>query len=445
MCVVRARISSTLAQPEDHASEDASSCTGAASGGPDLGGAEIPPAVVARYQPAGGLVYASPNKNPRGIVRAFGYYEFFAGGGMARLGLGRRWTCLFANDNDPKKAAAYRNNFKDSEPHLAVQDVGEVETDDLIGRPTLAWASFPCQDLSLAGNYEGIRGARSGVFWPFWKLMLGLQREGRQPPLIVLENVVGLLTSNRGKDFKELIGRVTAAGYRAGALVIDAAYFLPQSRPRLFIVCAQGEIPQRLLSSHAGLPWHPRALSEAVHSWPAGLRESWAWWRLPASPAHGTSLDDVIEDEPSDVEWHTAAETARLLSMMTDVNREKVENVQMSGCRMVGAVYKRTRQGIQRAEVRFDGMSGCLRTPAGGSSRQTIIVVEGKRVRSRLISGRELARLMGVPDSYVLPKKYNEAYHLMGDGLAVPAVSWLEAHLLHPLARAVQEELAEAA
>ncbi len=105
---------------------------------------------------------------------------------------------------------------------------------------------------------------------------------------------------------------------------------------------------------------------------------------------------------------------------------------------MVGTVYRRTRynsagEKLQRAEARFDGVAGCLRTPAGGSSRQFVLIVEKNRVRSRLISARETARLMGLPDSYVLPGKYNEAYHLTGDGVVVPAVRRLAAHVLEPL------------
>jgi len=88
---------------------------------------------------------------------------------------------------------------------------------------------------------------------------------------------------------------------------------------------------------------------------------------------------------------------------------------------------------VQRAEIRFDDVAGCLRTPAGGSSRQVIMVVEGKRIRSRLLSPREAARLMGLPDSYLLPKNYNAAYHLAGDGVAVPVVRHLAQHLLEPL------------
>jgi DNA (cytosine-5)-methyltransferase 1 len=62
-----------------------------------------------------------------------------------------------------------------------------------------------------------------------------------------------------------------------------------------------------------------------------------------------------------------------------------------------------------------------------------VIIVEGKRIQSRLLTVREAARLMGVPDSYSIPDNYNDGYHVFGDGLAVPAVSFLREHLLDML------------
>ncbi len=76
------------------------------------------------------------------------FYEFFAGGGMARAGLAG-WECLFANDIDPKKARAYTANWGDKEFRLG--DIHDLKSADLPGHANLAWASFPCQDLSLAG------------------------------------------------------------------------------------------------------------------------------------------------------------------------------------------------------------------------------------------------------------------------------------------------------
>lgn len=129
---------------------------------------------------------------------------------------------------------------------------------------------------------------------------------------------------------------------------------------------------------------------------------------------------------------------------MSSVNLAKVEHARKLGRQVVGAIYRRTRPDVagrstQRAEVRFDDIAGCLRTPTGGSSRQTILLVEGDRVRSRLLSPREAARLMGLPDSYRLPSNYNAAYHITGDGVVVPVVEHLARTLLTPLATSAAE------
>jgi DNA (cytosine-5)-methyltransferase 1 len=170
------------------------------------------------------------------------------------------------------------------------------------------------------------------------------------------------------------------------------------------------------------------------------VQEDWIWWNTLAPKKRNTTFADLIEDEPN-VAWHTPAETAKLLAMMSDVNRAKLDKAKRMGRRMVGAVYKRTRRDevgrkVQRAEIRFDDIAGCLRTPGGGSSRQVIVLIDGKNVRSRLISPRETARLMGLSDSYQLPENYNEAYHLTGDGVAVPVVGYLADSIFEPLLRA---------
>jgi DNA (cytosine-5)-methyltransferase 1 len=372
------------------------------------------------------------------------FYEFFAGGGMARAGLGPNWRCAFANDSSPSKAAVYRANWGSGD--LTLGDIAAVTTAQLPGCASLAWASFPCQDLSLAGAYAGLgelgAGAltRSGTFWHFWSLMKGLVQERRPPRIIVLENVYGALTSRGGADFVAICDALTGAGYRFGAVVIDAALFLPQSRPRLFIigVMSDGQLPSDLASS-GPTDWHPPALTRAHSQMSPVAKERWVWWHLPAVPVRVAQLSDVIEDDVKGVVWHTDAETERLVGMMSVGNREKIEKAKRAGGQQVGAVYIRTRRdetGLkrQRAEVRFDGLAGCLRTPGGGSSRQTLIFVESDRVRSRLLSAREAARLMGLPDTYAMPERYNDAYHLAGDGVCVAVVRFLSMSLLERLA-----------
>jgi DNA (cytosine-5)-methyltransferase 1 len=277
--------------------------------------------------------------------------------------------------------------------------------------------------------------------------MKALGKEGRAPRVVALENVCGALTSHGGKDFEKICAALSEEGYRFGALVIDAALFVPQSRPRLFIVAVRGhvELPAALLAE-GPTEFHPRALGDAFLRLPAKPRGDWLWWSLPAPAQRNTMLASVVEAEPRDVKWHAREKTQALVEKMSDVHLAKITAARASGERIVGALYRRTRYAegakLQRAEARFDGLAGCLRTPAGGSSRQFLMVLEGKRIRSRLISARETARLMGLPDDYILPTRYNDAYHLTGDGVVAPVVRHLAEHLFEPLLRAARRRKA---
>lgn len=367
------------------------------------------------------------------------FYEFFAGGGMARAGLGAGWTCLFANDFDHKKGLTYQTNWG-TDGELLVGDVRTVTASQLSGYADLVWGSFPCQDLSLAGGGAGLKGERSGTFYPFWDVITGLIENNRAPKLVAIENVCGTLTSHGGKDFQAICRTFADAGYRYGPLIINASLFRPQSRPRLFVIGVRQNlaIDPSLHSPGPVDPFHTRGLRRAVEGVSARYREKMLWWNLPTPPRRKITFADIVEENPTSVDWHSPAETRQILAKMSAVNLAKVEAAKRSGRRMVGGVYKRTRYDengvkVQRAEVRFDDVAGCLRTPAGGSSRQTIMVVDGNKIRSRLISSRETARLMGLDDGYKLPRNYNEAYHLTGDGVVVDVVRHLAQYLFEPL------------
>jgi DNA (cytosine-5)-methyltransferase 1 len=368
------------------------------------------------------------------------FYEFFAGGGMVRAALGGQWKCVFANDFDLKKGQTYRANWGDEE--LRTKDIREISISELPRSPDLIWASFPCQDLSLAGGGAGLEGNRSGTFWPLWNLVRQIRTRDVAPPIIALENVCGTLTSHGGKDFKAIIEAFADINYDVGAVVVDAELFLPQSRPRLFVIGVPSESRDRtfeLFGEDEAL-WHPPSLRRAYASLPVKLRDRWIWWNIPVPNHRNQSIADILEHDPKDVSWNTAEETLRIVDMMSPLNKRKLEKARAQKSTVVGTFYRRTRteggEPVQRVEVRFDGVAGCLRTPAGGSSRQSVLIVKGNKVRSRLLSARETARLMGLDDSYKLPSKYNEAYHLTGDGVAVPAVKHISDHVLLPLAKA---------
>ena len=367
-----------------------------------------------------------------------GFYEFFAGGGMVRAGLGDGWRCLFANDFDPAKAETYRANW--GETGFRLGDIAQLTTADLPATADLMWGSFPCQDLSLAGAGAGLGGKRSGTFHAFWDLARALSAEGRGPAIVAVENVCGALTSRGGRDFEVVCRTYLEAGYRCGALVINADRFLPQSRPRLFVIGVREDLgiaPGLTTAGGPEEPFHTGAVRRAVERLPDDLRGRMVWWRMPPPVGRPADLAAVIERDPVGMRWHTLEQTARLLALMSPVNRAKVEQARMAGGRVVGGLYRRTRRDaegrrVQRAEVRFD-LAGCLRTPAGGSSRQTVLVVEDGQVRSRLMSARETARLMGLPEDYRLPASHSAACHLTGDGVAVPVVRHLARHLFESL------------
>jgi DNA (cytosine-5)-methyltransferase 1 len=369
------------------------------------------------------------------------FFEFFSGGGMARLGLGEEWNCSFANDICGKKVSTYIDNFGDDE--IVREDIYNLNASHLPGKADLIWGSFPCQDLSLAGNGAGLNGNRSGTFKKLVSIVEELKNDKRPPKIIVLENVVGAITSHEGNDFEAIIRSLSNLGYYCGCLVVDGASFVPQSRPRLFVVATK--VPKsrfaNLTTDKPNSIWHPKNLIKAHASLPAELKKKWVWWSMPAPPKRDKDLIDIVENNPTDVKEFDTKEVNRLISMMSDTNIEKLDKAKKEQRLIVGGLYKRVRkqkngEKLQRAEIRFDGTAGCLRTPTGGSSRQTLIIVENEDVRARLLSRRETARLMGVPDRYKLPERYNDAYHVFGDGLVVPVVSWIERHILKHLQEA---------
>ena len=363
------------------------------------------------------------------MTRQMTFLEFFAGGGMARLGLSPMFECTFSNDYNENKAESYTRNF--DHENLTVCAIEDLRADDI---PTadLAWASFPCQDLSSAGLRNGLKARRSGAFWAFWSLMSDLGKDDRSPGIIVLENVTGLLTSGRGQDFANLVDTIARQGYKIGGLVMDAADFLPQSRPRLFLIATRNPAPEVCMAAGPS-QFHVPQLVRAVEHLPRSARDCWHWWRVPTPPKPNTRLIDFLDDETPETAWRSEADLARLLSQMAPLHRARVDTAVAARTPQIGAVYRRIRQGEQRAEVRYDGLAGCVRTLKGGSSRQLLLYSENGWLRLRPMSVREAARLMGLPETYSLPKGATRGFNLAGDGVCVPVVKWLASELLVPL------------
>ncbi len=374
--------------------------------------------------------------------RALRFAEFFAGIGLVRKGLEPHgWQCVFANDICPKKLQTYAANF--DADHFALKDIWEVSGEDIDQDCDLFTASFPCVDLSLAGNRQGLAGKESGTLIAFLNILKQRKKDGCLPRLVLLENVLGFLSSHDGKDFLLTASELTKLGYVIDAFTLDARWFTAQSRPRLFVVAFLPSLADGIYASPADIFEHQRILAMGTDELRSKklvshfcAKSSIRWGQLPLLPPKklGHKLDEIVERLPStDERWWTQEKVDYLLEQMSPLHREAINSTIKSGKELWGTIYRRVRNGTTRAELRTDGIAGCLRTPRGGSSKQIILRVSKSKVSARWMTPREYARLQGLEDSYVLPPNDLQAYFGLGDAVCVPAIEWIALNVINPL------------
>ena len=360
------------------------------------------------------------------------FAEFFAGIGLLRLGLENAgWKAKFANDIDENKFEMYWDNFQDAGETYLLGDVHDLTSSD-IPPVTLATASFPCTDLSLAGYRRGLSGDQSGTFWVFTRLLQ--QMDGQRPPLLLIENVPGFLTSQRGQDFADAIGALNRLNYSCDAFVLDAANFVPQSRQRLFVV-GIFDAPTTPNVAQVLAKRDPRLRGDKLSQFMEARNDlAWALLRIPAPPKRMARLDRAVERlRETSQRWWAEERVEYLLNQMAPRHRGVVDGLMRSRTVGYATVYRRIRSNKSMAEVRSDGIAGCLRTPKGGSSRQILLVAGKGKLKARFMTPREYARLMGAPD-YEINVPDNQAYFGFGDAVCVPAIQWIGRSVLNPLA-----------
>lgn len=367
--------------------------------------------------------------------------EYFAGIGLVRMGLqDAGWHVVFANDFSAQKHEMYAEFFPDAENHYVIADIFSLKPEK-IPSALLATCSFPCIDLSLAGNMNGLSGKHSSAFWGFINI---LKEQGMAaPPLVLVENVPGWLSSNNGADFRVAVQALNNVGYACDVFILDARRFVPQSRERVFLVGAKHRpktnAPEALLNRSPALT--NKRLKRAIT---ANLDLDWTFINIPQPPPKKKSgLSTIIEDIADDnSRWWSTDKVQKHLEMMAPTHRSRVEVMRNTKGSHYRTFYRRVRQGEQRAEVRRDAIAGCLRTAVGGSSRQFVVKAGGGQVQMRAMTPREYARLQGVPDSYHFSADDNKAINGFGDAVCVPAITWIARHALTPLVDELQTGLA---
>ncbi len=353
------------------------------------------------------------------------FMDFFAGSGLVTESLKDFFDLVWANDIDLKKADVFMANNPGA-PFLldSIKNVNGSQLPEAV----LSWASFPCQDLSIAGNLEGINGKRSGLVWEWLRV---LDEMKVRSPLLTAENVSGLVNADSGAHYLELHHALIQRGYRVGAIEINASHWVPQSRPRIFVIAIQDTANLYGMISPCPNWAHPQAIRELSK----GLK-NWVWWSLPKPAVTRQELDTLMDYEIDNVSCDWSEHNVSLIPQY-HLDRMMAE-IQKGRKFFLG--YRRIRNHKQVLELRFDGLAGCLRTPNGGSSKQIVVFQKNGKTCARLLSVVEAARLMGVSPTYKFPGKYNDGYRALGDAVAVPAVRFIGEHLLYPLARRVTGE-----
>ncbi len=365
--------------------------------------------------------------------------EYFAGIGLVRMGLERAgWKVVFANDISSRKYDMYRGFFPKSHKHYRISDIYDIPQREIPGT-TLATCSFPCVDLSLAGNMQGMVGSKhSSAFWGFVNI---LKVQGDQaPPLIMVENVPGWLHSNKGEDFRLTVQALNDLGYHCDVFTLDALRFVPQSRLRVFLIgrkmenSTQSDCTGILTRSTALLPNSLRksVISNSDLLWFSGV--------VPEPPAlKADGLAEIVEQlDNADPRWWSQEEVDRHLAMMEQSHHDRVMKLAQDEQTHYRTFYRRVRGDKQRAEVRPDEIAGCLRTAVGGSGKQFLIQAGSSSVRMRTMTAREYARLQGVPDRYSLAVNGVHALTAFGDAVCVPAVAWIAENVLNPLVETLE-------
>lgn len=354
--------------------------------------------------------------------------EFFAGIGLARLGMSKAGIdVVWSNDIAPTKHAMFERNFGTSERHtFLVEDLGKIPRERLPENTDIAWASFPCTDLSIAGGRAGLhRGIASSTFWHFIKALSKLG--SARPPVIALENVTAFATSHSGRDIASAIRSLNGLGYSVDVLSIDARRFVPQSRPRLFLIGTSA--PGAIMTEPS--PLRPDWLAPIFDD-PSLVTHK---MHVPEPPPLLTDglvayLETMSEDDPR---WWSTDRVDAFVSSLSDLQSERFNALRNGKTSTVRTAYRRMRQGTPRWELRSDGIAGCLRTSSGGSSKQAVVFLGHGDVRIRWMTPREYASLMGAPEFPIDGVKEHHAYSGFGDAVCALVVEWLSTNYLVPL------------
>ena len=344
--------------------------------------------------------------------------------GLAEAGL--TFSKHYFSEIDKNAIANYQYNFKQAIHVGAVEEIkkGNIE------KPDIVTFGSPCQDLSIAGKRKGIKGKKSRLFFEAVRILHELQ-----PRLFIFENVKGLFSSNKGKDFEIVLRAFADLGlYDCQWQLLNTSWFLPQNRERVYLVGSLrnqprpqvfpiGENHQAVKEGHESIsqaniaPTINTKVGESGNYSPYILtlrgKKYEKGENLNIRKAGVTNCITQSDDHNFLLEkWHP----------MRSVRTEKAKAIRRANQKK-GRDYAPFRE--RQFEVREDGITGALTT---NTERENLLT---NMETIRRFTPLECERLQGFPDGWTSKGLFegevreisdSKRYELLGNAVSVPVV-----------------------
>ncbi len=348
---------------------------------------------------------------------------------------------------DKYSIANYQYNFKNAKN---LGDITKIKGKQ-IQKPDIITFGSPCQDISIAGKFKGLKGKRSGLFFEAIRII----NECR-PRVFVFENVKGLFSSNKGKDFEIVLQTIADLGlYECQWQLLNTCWFLPQNRERIYLVgylrgtarqqiFPFGEIGEGSNAIHQKTPQGEKIsptidtkVGESSHRSPYVLHwknstDKWVNEKLEKSPAIKTQSDYTRQPLiVSGVAYRTRNYKGE--GGKFEVRKDKIANqlttVQKDSMVLLREITKNQSEGMRLYESK-NGISRTLKSMGGGMGAKTGLYKTDLGIRG--LTPIECERLQGFPDNWTRlgifdgEKKEisdSQRFKMLGNAVSVPVVS----------------------
>ncbi|WP_338120861.1 DNA (cytosine-5-)-methyltransferase [Brevibacillus laterosporus] len=247
---------------------------------------------------------------------SFTYASLFSGiGGFETALNGLGGTCVFASEIDKHANKAYGIIYGES----TAGDITQVAAESVPDHDLLV-GGFPCQAFSVAGKQLGFEDTRGTLFFEIARIA-----RVKRPKMLLLENVKGLVSHDKGRTLDTIIQTLHDIGYAVDFRVLNSKYFgVPQNRERIFIVAIRDMPPEPwVISKKRDVVAKAKERIQAL-----GVRTFNFDW--PSNGVVTTSIRDILEDHVDEKYYLSEEKTAKLI--------EQLEEKEKSDVRFVGGI-----------------------------------------------------------------------------------------------------------